>query len=419
MSTAAASASRARAVAASDKVNVAIVGVRSRGRALANEFAVVPEANVAAFVDVDENVLRKVSAEFESKHGKRPQLLSDMRRVFEDKSIDAVAIATPDHWHAPAAILACQAGKDVYVEKPCCHNLREGQTLVAAARQYQRVVQHGTQSRSIAATREAIGMVHEGRIGKVLMAKAWNVQKRQDIGHKPDSPVPAGVDYDTWVGPAEWLPFNENRFHYNWHWHWNFGTGDMGNDGAHQVDQARWALGVEYPTEVTGFGRKLYFQDDQITPDTMVVNFNYPDKVLMFEMRIWNPYRMEGVDNGIAVYGSDGMMQIGRWVGEDASWKLFDKAGKVVSAGRKDTTRGGEPHVKNFVDCVRSRSKPNAEIELGYATTVHLHLGNIVARLGRSLKFDAKSQSFPGDSEANKLLGRKYRNHWGTPRISS
>ncbi|MEO8026267.1 MAG: Gfo/Idh/MocA family oxidoreductase [Bryobacteraceae bacterium] len=418
MSTIAATASGPRALAASDKVNVAIIGVRGRGRALAGEFSAVSGANVAALVDVDENVLRKVSGEFEAAHGRRPRLFGDMRRVFEDKSIDAVAIATPDHWHAPAAILACQAGKDVYVEKPCSHNVREGQALVAAARKYRRIVQHGTQSRSIEAVNEAIGMVHAGRIGNVLMAKAWDVQKRADIGHKADAAVPAGVDYDTWVGPAEWMPFNPNRYHYNWHWNWNFGTGDMGNDGAHQVDQARWALGVDFPTEVTGFGRKLFFDDDQVTPDTMVINFNYPGKVLMFEMRIWNPYGMDGVDNGMAVYGSDGMMQIGRWAGETASWKLFDKSGKVVQTGAKDTTRGGESHVRNFVECVRSRKAPNAEIEVGYTTTVHLHLGNIAARLGRNLKFDAKTQTIPGDAEATAMLGRKYRDHWGTPHIA-
>ncbi len=415
MSTAAVAASGSRTVAASDKVNIAVIGVRSRGRSLAEEFAAVPEANVAAFVDVDENVLRKVTGEFESKHGRRPRMVADMRRIFEDKDIDAVVIATPDHWHAPAAILACQAGKDVYVEKPCSHNLREGHAIVAAARKHQRIVQHGTQSRSSSPVKQAIAMVHEGRIGKVLMAKAWNVQKRSDIGRQPDAAVPAGVDYDTWVGPAEWMPFNPNRYHYNWHWHWNFGTGDMGNDGAHQVDQARWALGVDLPTEVSGFGRKLFFEDDQVTPDTMVINFNYPGKVLMFEMRIWNPYRMEGVDNGVAVYGTDGMIQIGRWRGEDAAWKMFDNSGNVVQTGEKRSAPGEESHAKNFIHCVRSRRKPNAEIQEGNLTTMHLHLGNIVARLGRGIRFDAQTQTVVGDTEATAMLGRKYRDHWGTP----
>jgi predicted dehydrogenase len=337
-----------------------------------------------------------------------------MRRVFDDKSIDAVAIATPDHWHAPAAILACQAGKDVYVEKPCSHNVREGRMLVEAARKYKRIVQHGTQARSRPSTCRAIEMAHSGKIGKILMAKAWNVQKRKDIGRKPDSPVPAGLDYDAWVGPAQWMPFNENRFHYNWHWHWNFGTGDVGNDGAHQIDQARWALGVDYPTEVSGIGRKLFFEDDQVTPDTVVATFTYPGKILMFEMRIWNPYKLEGVDNGVAIYGSDGMIQIGRW-GDGSSFKVFDRSGKVVESGENDKSAGGESHVENFVRCMRSREKPNAEIEIGYLSTLHCHLVNVVARTGRTLKFDARTEKFTGDAEANALLGRKYRQHWGTP----
>ncbi len=415
MSAAAAAGARSATVAASDKVNVAIIGMRGRGRNLSNEFAILPEANIVYMVDVDENVLKQVADGFEKKYAKRPRLLGDMRRVFEDKSIDAVAIATPDHWHAPAAILACQAGKDVYVEKPCSHNVREGRMLVEAARKYKRIVQHGTQARSRASTRAAIEMAHSGKIGKVLMAKAWNVQKRKDIGHKPDSPVPAGLDYDTWVGPAEWMPFNENRFHYNWHWNWNFGTGDTGNDGAHQIDQARWALGVDYPTEVSGLGGKLFFEDDQITPDTVVATFRYPGKMLIFEMRIWNPYKMEGIDNGVAVYGSDGMIQIGRW-NDGSGFKAFDRSGKVVHFGRDDKEEGGESHVKNFVNSVRSRQKPNAEIEVGHLTALHCHLANIVARTGRSLKFDARTETFTGEPEANALLGRKYRKHWGTPR---
>jgi len=405
-----------KAVAASDQVNVAIIGVRGRGRSLANEFAALPEVNVAYLVDVDENVLRQVADGFEKRHGKRPRLVGDMRRVFEDKGVDAVAIATPDHWHVPAALLACQAGKDVYVEKPLGHNVREGRMLVEAARKYGRVVQHGTQARSSEVVQQAIEMAHTGKIGRVLMAKAWNVQLRRHLGHKPDSQPPPGVDYDTWVGPAEWLPFNENRFHYNWHWHWNFGTGDAGNDGAHQIDQARWALGVDYPREVYGMGRKLFFDDDQQTPDTMVVAFNYPDKVLMWEMRIWNPYKMEGVDNGVAIYGTDGMIQIGRW--EDGSgFKVFDRSGKVVESGRRD---GGtaESHVANFVRCVKTRQKPNADVETGHLSALHCHLANIAARTGRSFTFDASSESIPGDPEANALLGRKYRNHWGTPRVA-
>jgi predicted dehydrogenase len=265
-----------RAVAASDKVNLAVIGVRSRGKALATGFAGLPDVNLACLCDVDER-------------GRRPQLIGDLRRALDDKTIDAVVIAAPDHWHAPATILACDAGKDVYVEKPCSHNLREGRLMIEAARRNNRVVQHGTQSRSRPSTQRAIAYIQSGRIGQVLMAKAWDVQLRDDIGRKADAPVPAGVDYDTWIGPAPLLPFNENRFHYHWRWHWNYGTGDAGNDGVHQIDMARWALGVDAPVEASGMGRKLFFRDDQQTPDTMNIAFDCGGKSLLFEMRIWTP----------------------------------------------------------------------------------------------------------------------------------
>ena len=414
LQTMAAAGAARTAAAASDKVNVAIIGVKSRGRSHASTFSGLADVNVAYLVDVDERVIPAVADAVEKKTGKRPGAVSDMRRVFDDKNVDAVVIATPDHWHAPATILACQAGKDVYVEKPCSHNIREARLMVDAARKYQRIVQHGTQARSRSNTRRAIEYAQSGKIGKVLMAKAWDVQRRKDIGHKPDGPVPVGVDYETWIGPAPFLPFNENRFHYNWHWHWNFGTGDMGNDGAHQIDQARWALGVDAPTEVAGMAGKLYFDDDQITPDTMTISFRYSGKMLIFEMRIWNPYRLEGVDNGVAVYGSDGMVQIGRW-GDGSGFKVFDKSGKLVEFDKSEAG-DGDAHARNFIDCIKSRKAPNAEIAIGYLSTLHCHLGNIVARTGRTLTWDAKNEKFAGDAEANKLLKRQYREHWATPK---
>jgi predicted dehydrogenase len=411
--TLAAAVATRRATAASDRVNVAIIGVRGRGRALAAGFARLPNASVEYLVDVDDRVIPAAAEAVERAGARRPKAVRDMRRVFDDKSIDAVAIATPDHWHAPAAILACQAGKDVYLEKPCAHNLREARLVVDAARRYQRVVQHGTQARSREITCQAIEYVHSGKLGKVLMAKAWDVQLRQDIGHKPDTSVPAGVDYDTWVGPALWMPFNENRFHYTWHWHWNFGTGDAGNDGAHQIDMARWALGVELPTQVSGSGAKLCFDDDQQTPDTINATFHYPGKLLMFEMRIWNPYAMDGIENGVAVYGSEGMLQIAKW---DRMWgyKVFDRKGKLVT--HEQTQGEDEAHVRNFLDCVRSRQAPNAEIEIGFRSVVHCHLANIVARTGRTVQYDAQTNSVAGDPQAAKLTGREYREHWGKPR---
>lgn len=407
------STAAAAAIAASDRVNVAIIGVRGRGRALAAGFARCADANVEYLVDVDDRVIPAAADAVEKAGRKRPKALRDMRRVFEDKSIDAVVIATPDHWHAPAAILACDAGKDVYLEKPCSHNLREGRWIVEAARRNQRIVQHGTQARSREITRQAIEYAQSGKIGKVVMAKAWDVQKRSDLGHKPDSPVPPGVDYDTWVGPAQWVPFNENRFHYTWHWHWNFGTGDAGNDGAHQIDMARWALGVDLPTEVSGSGAKLFFDDDQQTPDTINATFRYPGKMMMFEMRIWNPYAMEGTENGVAVYGSEGMVQIAKW---DRLWgyKVFDDKGKLVT--HEKSQGEDEAHVRNFLDCVRTRKAPNAEIEIGFRSVVHCHLANIVARTGRTVRYDAAANTVAGDPAAARLVAREYRQHWAKPR---
>jgi len=408
LSTLTAAAASRTARSANDTVRVAAIGVNGRGMGLANGAAAIPGVELAYLCDVDQNVLEKRGAEAEKKFGKKPKLVTDLRRVLDDKTVDAVTIGTPDHWHAPATILACDAGKDVYVEKPCSHNLREGRLMVEAARRNKRIVQHGTQNRSSSQVRWLIDYVQSGKIGKVLMAKAWDVQLRRDIGHKPDAPVPAGVDYDTWTGPAPALPFNPNRFHYNWHWHWNFGTGDMGNDGVHQIDIARWALGVEYPDQVSGMGRKLFFDDQQQTPDTMTITFNHPDKVLMFEMRIWNPYRMEGVDNAVAIYGSEGMVQIGR------GFKVFDRKGAVVPV--EIPGGGGDGHMQNFIECVRSRKAPNAEIEIGHRSTVYAHLGNIVARTGRTLNYDGKTETIAGDKEASALLRRQYRSHWATPR---
>ncbi len=405
-----ASTAAAAAVAANDKVNIGIIGVRGRGRALAGEFGALPDVNIACLCDVDSRVFDRAAKALEEKNRAKPRYVSDLRRLLDDKSIDAVVIATPDHWHGPAAILACNAGKDVYVEKPASHNFREGLLMIEAARRNNRVVQVGTQSRSRNSTRRAIEYVQSGKIGRVLMAKAWDVQLRENIGRKPDSPAPAEVDYDTWTGAALALPFNENRFHYKWHWNWNYGTGDMGNDGVHQLDIARWALGAGLPSEVCGHARKLFFDDDQQTPDTMNITFNYPGQVLEFEMRIWNPYGMEGQDNGVAVYGTTGAVHIGRW---DRQWgfRVYDEKHKLAHE-----EYGSEyEHARNFVDCIRSRQKPNADIEIGHTSTALCHLGNIVAKTGRNLKFDSAARTISSDAEAAKLLGRSYRKHWSTP----
>ncbi|MBI1354799.1 MAG: gfo/Idh/MocA family oxidoreductase [Acidobacteria bacterium] len=412
---AASSASAQRAVAPSDRVNVGLVGVGGRGRGLTHEFLNLNDVNVAWLCDVDQASLERAQKVVDEAGAKRPPTTDDMRRVFEDRDIDAVVIATPDHWHAPATLLALEAGKDVYVEKPCSHNIREGRMMVDAARHHQRIVQMGVQRRSAPTFQRAIQMVHDGKLGKVRAAKAWDCQMRDDIGHKPDGPVPAGVDYDTYLGPAPWIPFNPNRFHYNWHWHWHFGTGDAGNDGVHHMDMARWALNVSAPHTASGMGRKAYFDDDQQTPDTMNVTLDYGEKLLLWEMRIWNPYGIEdGVENGMAVYGDDAQLQIGRWNRKEG-YRLIDKQGKIVETVFLEP---GEmvAHQRNFVDCVKSRELPNCDIGQGHLSTLCAHLANIVARCDRTIKFDVETETVIDDQQANLYVGRKYRTHWATPK---
>jgi predicted dehydrogenase len=401
------------AIPANDTVNLAIVGAGGRGRSLTREFLKLPGIRISWLCDPDPASLERGQAVLTSVGAAKARETAEMRRVLEDKDVHAVIIATPDHWHAPATILACDAGKDVYVEKPVSHNVREGRLMIDAARRNGRVVQTGTQSRSRPSTIRAIEYVKSGKIGKVLMAKAWNVQLRANIGRKEDGPVPPGVDYETWLGPAPWIPFNENRFHYNWHWHWHFGTGDAGNDGVHQLDIARWALGVSYPVTVSGCARKIFFDDDQQTPDTMNITFDYEAKSLIWEMRIWNPYGLEGVDNGVGVYGTDAMVHIGRW---NRGWgfKVFDRSGRLV---HHDDANEPDTHAEDFLDAIRTRRLPNADIGIGHLSALHAHLANIVARTGRNFRFDAGTETVINDREANLYIQRRYRTHWATPKI--
>ena len=401
-----------------DRVRIAAIGIRGQGGRVAASMASFPDVEVVTLCDVDPRVYATVADNIVRRsQGKPPAFVQDLRRVLDDRSIDAVIVGTPDHWHAPATILACAAGKDVYSEKPASHNLREGRLMVEAARKYQRIVQIGTQSRSRPNTIEGIQLAQSGKIGKLTMAKAWDVQLRDDIGHKQDSAVPPGVDFNTWTGPAPFLPFNENRFHYNWHWNWNYGTGDMGNDGVHQLDQARWALGVESPVRVSGMGRKLHFRDDQQTPDTMNMSFEFAsNQMIQFEMRIWNPYGNAGIENGLALYGTDGMMEFGqRERGRWGYW-TYDSKGKLVPEFTKVGEGPDNHHHRNFIDCVKSRKRPNADVETGHRSTSLCHLGNIVSRTGRNIEFDGAQEKIPHDHEAEQLLHRTYRNHWSVPK---
>ena len=409
-------AAGSRFVTAADpsKIKVALIGCGGRAGSHRDEFSKI--AHIAWVCDPDQKRL----AEFEKATGAKST--TDMRRIFDDKEVQAVVVATPDHWHAPASILACNAGKHVYVEKPCSHNFIEGAMLVQAARKNNVVVQHGTQSRSNRQIVNAIQMIKEGAIGDVLMAKAWNIQRRSNIGKSAPSQAPEHVDYDSWIGPAEYLPYQSNRFHYSWHWWHNFGTGDIGNDGAHEIDIARWGLGVEgFPSTVSALGGKYYFDDDQQFPDHATCTFEWPGdgqvghrRQLMFEMRIWSTNYPYNCDSGVEFYGTKGQLMVSKR-GKLMLWSENNKL--IESPAPKEIVELPSSHQADFLAAISKGSKPSADIQIGHESTALIHLANIAVRTGKQLAFDPKTQTITNDSQANDLLGRSYRSegHWSIP----
>lgn len=397
------------AVGAGERIRLAVVGL-SRGRGVAEAFKKQPDVEIAYLCDTDR---QRLDAARKAIGAGQP--VADLRRILDDPSVDAIVIATPDHWHAPAAIRALEAGKHVYVEKPPTHNIREGRLLIEAAKKHGRAVQVGTQNRSNEGVAEAIQMLREGIIGDVLAVKVINSQQRRNIGHAEPCDPPPGVDYDTWVGPAPWLPYQPNRLHYGWHWFYNFGTGDMGNDGVHDLDIGRWGLGADcHPSRISGFGRKLYFDDAQEFPDTQYITFEYPAcgaparrRLLVFEQRIWTPYRQERFENGDIFYGAKGVLALGKG---DGYW-LYGEKNKLI----KERTFGmpEEAHQRNFLDAIRGTARLNADAETGHLSATLCHLGNLCARLGRDLEFHPAKEEFVSDAEASGLVGRQYREgHW-------
>ena len=428
---------------ANERVRVAVVGLHGQGWAHVEEYSKLPGVEVAALCDVDESVLAKRLAEMEKLGLPKPKTYIDYRELLGDKSIDAVSIATPNHWHSLMGIWACQAGKDVYVEKPCSHTWFEGRQLVRAAEKYARVVQHGTNSRSGVAVIDGIRKMREGLIGEVYMARGLCFKWRNTIGKAPVEPVPAGVHYDLWTGPAPMKPFTKNRFHYNWHWIWDTGDGDLGNQGIHEVDVARWGLGVTFPTKVSAIGGHFMFDDDQETPNTLNAAFEFtlPDgkkKMMVFEVRHWisnheaeiglpafgggqvpvalgAPGAAKGTGRqwkntiGNIFYGSKGYMAMNgydayrTWLGEDQE------------PGPSATHEGN--NWANFIDCVRSRKQEalNAPILEGHISCTLVHLANVSYRLGRTLHFDPATEQVIGDEEANRLLRGSYREPYAVP----
>ncbi len=405
---------------ANDTITVAMMGLRGRARHLLEGFSACKDVKVKTLIDVDANQFDDALKLVESRQGHRPGVIhGDFRKVLDDKDIDALIVGTPDHWHAIPTIRACQAGKHVYVEKPDGHNIREGKLMVAAARKYNRVVQMGVQSRSGAHFAEAVDYLKTGAIGKSLYARAWESGKQGSIGKPKDAPVPAGVDYDTWLGPAPERPFNPVRFHTHWRWFLDYGTGDLGNDGVHRLDMARRGLEAALigqgdqplgmPTVASATGGKRYFDDAQEFPDTQFVTLDYPDRnaTILYEMRVWAPYRLDDEPEGAAIFGDKGYVIIG-----NSRWRAFTPDGKVVAQGASSNTDHDIAHKRNFLECVRSGSRPNCDIEIGHTSSVLCHLGNIAWRTGRTIRFDPATETIVGDDQANALVGRTYRKKW-------
>jgi len=407
-----------RAASPNEKFVLGFVGPGGQGTNLLKQFAKFDDVAIAWVCDVDSNRLGIAAKNVETLNGTTPKMEKDLRRVLEDKSVDAVVIATPDHWHAPATILACDAGKHVYVEKPGSHNIREGRLMIEAARRNRRVVQVGTQTRSSGHALAALEQLRNGAVGDVLAAKVWNSQLRRNIGRAQPAQPPATLDFDLWVGPAPMVPYQTNLLHSIWRWWYAFGAGDMGNDGVHDLDIGRWGLGLGdvHPTRVAALGGKYFFDDDQQFPDTQYVVFEYDlgggkKKQLTYEQRIWSPYKQEGFENGDAWYGTKGMLLFGK----ERGWELFAERNKPVAKGEGRVDLAA--HTRNFLDCIKTGARPNADVETHHYSAVLCHLGNIATRVGRVLHFDPKREQIVGDAEANKLVRREYRKgHWAVPK---
>jgi predicted dehydrogenase len=405
-------------------VRVAVVGFNGRGKAHISAYLKMPNVEVAALCDVDPAVVESGCKMIEAAGKKRPPTFSDIRRVLEDKSIDAVSLATPNFHHTLQTIWAVQAGKDVLVEKPVSYNMFEAQQIIAAARKYNRIVQNGTGAQLW--LHEARKNIDAGLIGDVYMARGLCFKWRDTIGHAKEEPVPAGVSYDLWTGPAPSKPFTRNRFHYNWHWQWDYGNGDLGNQGAHQIHSARVGLGVKYPTQISAMGGRYMFDDDQETPNTMVANFEFDEggkkKLLVFEVRHW----MTNNEAGIGERAAGQAQAIGNiWYGSKGylattadGWATF--MGKEGAPGPKSQADPAYPGFINFIDVVRSRKRETqlADVEEGAISTMLIHLANISYRTRRTLYFDPVTYTCKGDPEATAMFTRQeYRAPFTVPKV--
>jgi len=403
--------------AANDRLVVALIGCGGRGEHDAGLFQKVDNVEIGWVCDVDEARRGAAAKKFGVESSRS---VGDLRRILDEKSVDIALITTPDHWHSPASILACDAGKHVYVEKPISHNILEGRLLIDAAARNKALVQHGTQCRSTDMMIEAVRLLREGIIGNVRAAKCWNIQRRNALPKGEDTQPPANLDYDSWVGPATMIPYRTNRVHNRWTMWRHFGAGDMGNDGVHDLDYTRWGLGVDsHPTKISANGGKYFFDDEQEFPDTQQVTFEYPGdgtpssrKMLIYEQRLWSTSYPHNCDSGAEFYGEKGQLFLSR----RGKIEVRGDRNQVLETKIKPEPQNDQAHVANLCQAIREGTRLNADALTGHLSSALCHLGNISVRVGRSLVFDPLTEQITGDDPANALVRREYREHWGKPR---
>lgn len=404
------------AIAAADRtpVRVAVMGVQNRGKDLVRNFSSFPHVDVAYICDVDKNVITPAVQVLEKKGRPAPKIVTDFREALDDPQVNVLACAAPDHWHALATIWGCQAGKDVYVEKPCSHNPAEGKLMVEIARRTKKIVQVGTQRRTSVAMQKLVDYVRSGKLGKVGFARAWITGGRKPIGREQVVPAPDNLNFDLWCGPAPNKGYKKNLVHYKWHWRWDYGTGECGNNGVHGLDVLRWALGVEYPTRVVCGGGKYVFEDDQETPDTQLATFEYPGGAFQWEHRTWSERGMDGLKGGLALYGTKGNL-----LSDEQSWTVFSPTGKKEEVlHREQHTEFELPHVENFLDAIVTRKLPTADIEVNHRSTLLCQLANIAWRTGSTVNFDGAKEEIVGNPAATALMRREsYRKGFELPTI--
>ncbi len=421
-----------RVYGANNRIVLGAIGIGGRNTSLLHGFLKWDEIDVKTLCDVNQKreQLHQMAQYIENARDKKPIISAEMKELFDDKDIDAVTVATPDHWHGPATVFACQAGKDVYVEKPISHNIWEGRKMVQAARKYKRVVQCGTQNRSADYNYKALDYIKSGKLGRVHLCKVYNMKPGGPFHKGPDGKIPEGFNYDYWLGPAPMRPYNRDVVG-NWKFFWDFTADDLADDGAHQLDLARMLIGKKHPTTVHSSGGHLAFKDDRETPDTLITSYEYDDDLVMtFELTQWTPYMKKtpsDVRQGdkfplwfqsatrIEIYGTEGMMMVGRHGG---GWQVFSNDGEVVAQeyGRFPDFQHDDPHKQNFIDCIRNRERPNADIEIGHYSACLIHLASLSYRVGNEkLIFDTEKERFVGHDAANQLVKRNYRKPYIVP----